>query len=349
MIKKKMLIIFVFIVIALVSILSGCGTIKTTSSHSATTSSSQPTASGQEQKSKPDKLTPVKIAVVSNNIDFLPWYLAVKKGIFEKYNLKVDIQTVDGGVIALRGLESGDFQFISSLMESVITSVDAGANVKMIGALDNQALYSIIVSPEINKIEDLKGKAAGVLQPGNGTDIVMRWWLKKHGLEPNKDVRIVNAGGNPSRLAALQNKQVQVTLLQAPSDINAEKIGMKRLGNISDEVQNYNHTVIAANEKLLKDQPEVARAFIAATAEAIAFVKDPSNRKEAIKIGMDTMGNDEEITTKSLDFAMNKMADQAKFNVEGVKWAIQAVNETGITKNKVALNNVIDESFYSTK
>lgn len=340
MIKKKILPIFILILIVLVPVLSGCSTKATTNSNN------QPGANGEEQKSKPDKLTPIKVAIVSNTTSFLPLYVADKKGIFEKYNLKAELQNIEGGVLALRGLQAGDFQFIASLAESTITSAAEGANMKIIGSLSNQTLYSVFVSPEIKTIEDLKGKAAAVLQPGNGVDIVMRWWLKKHGLEPDKDVRMISAGATPSRLAALRNGQVQVTILQPPNDINGEQAGMKRLVNLNDELTSYNHTVITTSGQVIQNQPEVARAFMAATAEAIAFIKDPANRKEAIQIAIDSLGYNEEITTKALDFTMKSFPTDARLNVEGIKWAINAVKESGSMKNDLPVEKVIDERFY---
>nr|WP_280875120.1 MULTISPECIES: ABC transporter substrate-binding protein [unclassified Paenibacillus] len=324
-----------------VTVLSGCGT-------KTTTSIPEATSGGQEDKSKPDKLTPISVAIVSNTTSFLPLYVAEKKGMFEKYNLEVDLRKIEGGVLALRGLQAGDFQFIASLAESIMTSVNEGANMKIIGSLSDQTLYSVFVSPEINTIEDLRGKAAAVLQPGNGVDIIMRWWLKENGLEPDQDIRMISAGGTPSRLAALRNGQVQVTVLQPPNDINGEQAGMKRFVNLSDELQNYNHTVISSSGTVIQKQPEVARAFMAATADAIAFIKDPVNSKEAIQIAIDSMGMDQEIATKSLDFVKDSFPDQAKINVEGIKWAINAVKETGSIKNDLPVEKVIDERFYMT-
>ncbi|MCY9695466.1 ABC transporter substrate-binding protein [Paenibacillus alginolyticus] len=325
------------LVMLLVCLLAvGCSSTKTTKSNE----------SAGQTKQKPDTLTTVKVSTVSNTIDFIPWYVAQSKGIFEKYNLKVEFVSVDGGVVALRGLQTGDFQFIASLPESIVTAVSGGANIKIIGSLSSKTLFSVFVSPEINKPEDLKGKAAGILQPGNGVDILMRWWLKKHGLEPDKDVRIVSSGATPARLAALKNGQVQVTLLQPPNDLNGEKAGMKRLANLSDELKDYNQDVIATNGNVLK-KPEVARAFMAATAEAIQFVKDPANYKEVVEIGMKSIGTDEEITTKSFIYTAKAIPDKGKLNIEGIKWAIDAVKEVSGINEELPLNKLVDENFYA--
>jgi NitT/TauT family transport system substrate-binding protein len=332
-----------FLLVLTCTLVLGCSNGKETNSSNNKNMSTD----AAQVKQKPDTMTQVKIATVSNTIDFLPWYVAQEKGMFEKFNLKVEMVAVDGGVVGLRGLQSGDFQFISSLPESIITAVSSGGNVKLIGSLSKKTLFSVFVSPEINKPEDLKGKAAAILQPGNGVDIIMRWWLKQHGLVPDKDVRIVSSGGTPARLAALKNGQVQVTILQPPNDINGEKAGMKRLVNLSDELKDYNQDVIATNGNVIKDQPEVARAFMAATAEAIEFIKDSGNQKEVIQIGMKSLGTDEEVTTKSLNFAMDAFPDKAKLNIPGIEWAISAVKEVGGITEDLPLNKLIDESYYA--
>lgn len=325
--------------VALTSVLTACGT--------NTTPADSQNASEQNQKNMPDQVVEVNIATVSNTIDFLPWHVAAQKGYFEKHNLKVNMKSVDGGVVALRGLQSGDFQFIASLPESIITAVSEGANVKVVGTLSNKTLFSMFVAPEINKPEDLKGKAVAVLQPGNGVDIITRWWLKKHGLEPDKDVRIVSAGATPARLTALRNGQVQGTLLQPPNDVNGEKAGMKRIAVMSEELLNYNQDVIAANGNVIKDQPEVVRAFMAATAEGISFIKDPANREEAINIGIASLGTDEEVTTKSFDFALDAIPEKGKLNIEGMQWAIDAVKEIGGIKNDLPVEQVVDDKYYA--
>ncbi|MBP1156888.1 MULTISPECIES: ABC transporter substrate-binding protein [unclassified Paenibacillus] len=337
--RRKGFSVMLIALIALVSVLTACGT--------NTTPDSSQNASEQNQKTMPDQVVEVNIATVSNTIDFLPWHVAAQKGFFEKHNLKVNIKSVDGGVVALRGLQSGDFQFIASLPESIITAVSEGANVKVVGTLSNKTLFSMFVAPEINKPEDLKGKAVAVLQPGNGVDIITRWWLKQHGLEPDKDVRIVSAGATPARLTALRNGQVQGTLLQPPNDVNGEKAGMKRLAVMSEELLNYNQDVIAANGTVIKDQPEVVRAFMAATAEGISFIKDPANREEAIKIGVESLGTDEEVTTKSFDFALDAIPEKGKLNIEGMQWAIDAVKEIGGIKNDLPVEQVVDDKYYA--
>ncbi|MBP2441537.1 ABC-type nitrate/sulfonate/bicarbonate transport system substrate-binding protein [Paenibacillus sp. PvP052] len=302
--------------------------------------------STESAKKMPAEMTRVNMGLPSkSNTSYLPLYVAVKKGYFQKQHLDVSFNYVQGGVLALRGLQTGDFQIISSLPESVITGVAEGADVKFIGTLDNQSMYSIYVSKEISDLKDLKGKTAAGNVPGNGTTIQLEYWLKKHGLEPNQDVRITNAGDNASRLQALQQGQAAVTILSPPTDLKADELGLQRY-LMRDELTTYNHNMIVTNGKLIDNKPEVVHAFMAATAEAVTFIKDPANRDEVIQIAVEEMEMTQANVQKSFDFVLPALADKGKINMDGVKWAIDTVKAAGMLTKDIRMDQLVDERFY---
>lgn len=324
---------------------AGCG------SKAVETPASGGSAGGQTAtaavKLKPDQMTTIKMALPSKNMSYLPIFVAQKKGFYKKNNLEINLEYVKGGVLALRGLQTGEYPIISSLPESIITGVAEGANVKLIGTLDDKSMYSIFVTKDIKKPEDLKGKSAASNVPGNGTDIQLQYWLKKNGLEPNKDVRLINSGENAGRLQALQTGQAAVTILSQPTDLKAMELGFVRLSLMRDELLTYNHNMLAANGDLIKDKPEVLYAFMSAHAEAVKYIKDPANREEVLAIAMEQLDMNKADAEKSLDFVLPGLADKGKMNIEGVKWAIDTVKATGALAKDVSLEKVVDERFYA--
>ncbi|MBP1155823.1 MULTISPECIES: ABC transporter substrate-binding protein [unclassified Paenibacillus] len=298
-------------------------------------------------KIKPDQLTTIKMGLPSKNMSYLPIYVAQKKGFYKNVNLEVNLEYVKGGVLALRGLQTGEYPIISTLPESVITGVAEGANVKMIGTLDDKSMYSIFVSKDIKSPSDLKGKSAASNVPGNGTDIQLQYWLKKNGLVPNEDVRLINAGENAGRLQALQTGQASVTILSQPTDLKAEELGFTRLSLMRDELKTYNHNMIAVNGDVVKNTPEVVYAFMSAHAEAVKFIKDSANREEALQIAMSELGMKKADAEKSFDFVLPALADKGKMNIEGMKWAIDTVKETGALSKEISVDKVVDERFYA--
>ncbi|MCY9666821.1 ABC transporter substrate-binding protein [Paenibacillus alginolyticus] len=304
--------------------------------------------SSENAKRMPESMTKVNLGLTtSRNISYLPYYVAIKKGYFQKYNLDVKPIFVQGGVLALRGLQSGDFQIITTLPESVITGVAEGANVKLIGTLDIQSMFSIYVTKNINDTKDLKGKTAASMVPGNGMDLQLQYWLKKQGLEPNKDIRIIYSGDNAERLQVLQQGRAEVTILSSPTDLKADELGLNRFALMRDELKTYNHNMIAASGDLIKNKPEAINAFMAVLADAMTFTKDKANRDEVIKIAMDELQMTKADAEKSFEFVLPALADKGKMNIEGVKWAIDTVKETGALKTDISLDKVVDERFYA--
>ncbi|GAB7389178.1 ABC transporter substrate-binding protein [Bacillaceae bacterium] len=297
-------------------------------------------------KRLPDKKTEVVMGVPSRrNTSYIPIYVALKKGYFEKYNLDVKLSYVQGGVLALRGLRTGDFQIISSLPESVITAVAEGANVKLIGTLDNQSMYSIYVAKDIKDLKELKGKNAAGMVPGNGTTIQLEYWLKKNGLDPNRDVRMIYAGDNAERLQAVQQGQAAVTILSPPTDLKADELGLKRY-LMRDVLKTYNHNMLVTSGELIKNNPEIIYAFMSALADAVTFIKDEANQDEVVKILMDELEMTETDAEKSLNFILPALSDKGRINKDGLDWAINTTKEAGVLKKDLNIEQFVDERFY---
>ncbi|OLN21532.1 hypothetical protein BTO30_14485 [Domibacillus antri] len=314
----------------LMTVLNGCGATSTESEKEV------------KEVSGDGGSTTIKMGLPSSNASYLPLFVANKKGFFQNHNVDVSFSKVQGGVTALRGLQTGDFQVISSLPESVITGVAQGADVKMIGTLDDQSMYSIYSTPDIKSPEDLKGQVVATNRTGNGTDIQLRWWLKNNGLEPDKDVRIIEAGENSTRLQALLTGQAKLTILSQPTDLKAEASGMKKLALMRDELKTYNHNMLMANGDFLKNQTEAAKGFIAAVGEATEYAKKPENRDEMVQLIMEELQMEQADAEVSFDFVLPSLADNAAINVDGVQWAIDTTKETGMLKEDVTTDQLIE-------
>ncbi|MFE5430572.1 ABC transporter substrate-binding protein [Peribacillus simplex] len=322
-----------------VTVLSGCS-----STNNANNTNNAESQNEAKEVSGDNKGATIKLGLPSSNSSYLPLFVADKKGFFQDRNLTVTLKKVQGGVIALRGLQTNDFQVISSLPESVITGVAQGADVKMIGTLDDQSMYSIYTTKDINSPEDLKGEVVATNRTGNGTDIQLRWWLEKNGLEPDKDVRIIEAGENSTRLQSLMTGQAKLTILSQPTDLKADTSGMKKLAVMRDEMKAYNHNMLMANGDFLKNQPEAAKAFVEAVGEATEYAKKPENREEMVMLIMDELQMEKQDAEKSFDFVLPALADKAKINREGVQWAIDTTKETGMLKEDISTDQLIYEN-----
>jgi LysM repeat protein len=110
----------------------------------------------------------------------------------------------------------------------------------------------------------------------------MRYALEKYGLDPNKDVAILQLGNVPALLSALEAGKIQGAMLSAPTTLRAKKLGYPMLADLQMLGLEYQHTGIATTRSLIKSKPELVRDFMRAYVEGIHYAK--THRAETLEI-----------------------------------------------------------------
>ena len=147
----------------------------------------------------------IRVALGSVTVNSTPIPIGKDAGIFAKYGIDVEPIHMGGGVNSLAALTSGSVQFLSAGSSANVSARLAGADVVMLAVQSNRLDYTLFVSPDVHKIEDLKGKIVTGTRPGASADSALRLALRKWGLEPDKDVIFISvAESQQGRLTALQ-------------------------------------------------------------------------------------------------------------------------------------------------
>ena len=133
-------------------------------------------------------------------------WMAKESGAFDKYGIQADIIFISSGPVVVQALLGGDLLGGSAASNAVINAVLNGAPIVAVGGTANRPYHRLFVQPEINRLEDLKGKTLGVTRFGSITDNLTRILLRKNALEGNVNVR--QMGGTMEVAAAFQNRQI---------------------------------------------------------------------------------------------------------------------------------------------
>jgi NitT/TauT family transport system substrate-binding protein len=202
----------------------------------------------------------------------LPFKVAADKGFFEKEGLKVRMITFRGTNLMLAALLSGDLDYMTLLPFSAGAAA-RGAPVKIVGSITKSSAAAIIAKPEIDSIKALKGKKVGINSFGSSMDYSAYVALSKNGLDPNKDVALLTAGGgNADRLAALMSGSIDATVVSSPFEFIAEKQGLKTLlsmRQLGELVRIPITGVAVAQKKIDKDPDEIIRLLRALRASIL--------------------------------------------------------------------------------
>lgn len=203
----------------------------------------------------------------------VPWVIK-EAGLFEKHGLDPTLIYLDGGSRAIQVVVSGDVPIVQGGGNAPVAARLRGGDVKIIAGIVNVLAYSLVVNPEIKKPEDLRGKKLAISRFGSNSDYATRKILVKWGLTPDKDVAIIQIpGGQPTRLAAVQNKQVAGLVAQPPVTVLARKARLNILAEPADFGAAYTNTPIVSTGAFLRDQREIVRKFSRALVEGIYLYK----------------------------------------------------------------------------
>ena len=225
-----------------------------------------------------------KIAIAYSGISASqsPAWVAYEHGLFKKYGLDVQLIFIEAGSRTVQTLVSGDVAAAQVAGTSVMQSNLQGSGVVMIAGFLNTMDYKFIVSRDITRPDQLKGKTVAVSRVGSSSDFATRYALEKYGLIPDKDVMILQIGSQPARFSAMETGQIQGVMIAIPLTAKAKKMGLNTLADLQMLGLEYQHTGLAVTRSLIKTEPELVRNILRGFVEGIHYMK--RHRKESTAI-----------------------------------------------------------------
>ena len=195
-------------------------------------------------------------------------------GIFQKYNFDPQIIYIANSPPNIAGVLSGDLDFTVTAGPASVSAAIEGADILILMSfLHSMNDFALFSNPAIKTPADLKGRIIGVGQPGSADDYGMRIVLRKWGLDPDKDVSLLSAGGQPTRLTALQVGRIDASLFQIPTTLRARKAGLNQLASLADFGIDYLGTSIATRGSMVQKNPSFVQRFVKAFVEGIHHYK----------------------------------------------------------------------------
>ena len=148
-----------------------------------------------------------------------------------------------------------------------------GADLTLIASGVDQLLETVVTGPNIKSPADLKNKKIGVSRYGSLTDMALREALRHYKLTPDKDVTILQTGGEATRFAALTTGAIDGAMLSGDKKVQAEKMGFHVTIDLSQLPIYYPVNGVVASKKFLASNPESApakavRAAVASSSSA---------------------------------------------------------------------------------
>lgn len=215
----------------------------------------------------------IRMAFTSLSSVMCPPWIAREAGIFNKHGLEVEVIATPTGVEGMNALIAGEVQFLQISGGTTASAALGGADVMVVGTTLDALVQSLMARPEIDKAEQLKGKALGITRFGTSIDVGARLALRHFGLVPEKDVAIVQVGGMESMVTALQTNRIQAGILSYPAITQALKLGHRVLLEVASLGIPYAFTGMTTRGRLIREDGDLVRRYMMAQTEAIARAK----------------------------------------------------------------------------
>jgi NitT/TauT family transport system substrate-binding protein len=224
-----------------------------------------------------EKLQKLRVAYAAITAAFsIPW-IAKEAGIFQRHGLDAELVYIASASRTIQTLVGGGIDVAAFGGGAAIDAKLAGADTVYVSIPVNKVIVFTVVAPQIQRIEEMRGKSIGVTRIGSPTDVFTRLYLRQNGLVPDRDVMIRQTGGLPETLAALKAGQVHAGTFGFPAVLHARAAGFRVLVDYSTQGFRYPLSSIAVTQSMLRSQESTIRRFLEASIEGIhRFRTDPA-------------------------------------------------------------------------
>jgi NitT/TauT family transport system substrate-binding protein len=271
----------------------------------------------------------------------LPFVIAEEKGFFKSEGLNavsvvMQNQVVVNGVVARQVDYGGTFSnFVGAAL--------SGLPVRIVMAVMEGSDHYLVTSPNIKRVEDLKGKKFGISSFGGTPHSEAVMILRKYGMNPEKDVTFLQIGGSSSRYAALDSGSIDAAMLVPPFNKLAAKRGFNEILSFN-EIMNIPLGGLTVHTQRMKEKPDEIVRMIKAMLKGVNYIRN--NQAEILAIMASKWGIKEADVREGIYrdivgiYTRNGVASD-----ETMKNVIQLVRDTRKSKDDLGLSDVVDWSF----
>jgi len=267
--------------------------------------SSASTAAAATPSPKP---SPIKIKSSYGNVtpSNLAPFMAKELGIFDKYNLDVTLDLIDGGVASSAALVSGQVQVGNFGGTEAMSLSVAGSDAVVVALFVPVTPWQLLAKTDYKQPSDLKGKVVGVASVGGSAYIAAVTALKSLGLDPAKDVTIQAFGNTANLAAAMLGGAAYAGPGHPPDTVKLLANGFKPIVDLASQkiLATDNCTIVLRS--WADKNPQALQAYVDAEIEAIAVAKKDKTKTlpilaKLLKLDM-TKPDDASAISQTYDF-----------------------------------------------
>jgi ABC-type nitrate/sulfonate/bicarbonate transport system substrate-binding protein len=258
-------------------------------------------------------------------------------GAFEKYGVDPSLIFISSSPVMVPALIGGDVQAAIAGANAVIAAAVGGASIISIASLANRPYLRLWVHPEINRIEELRGKTFGVSRFGATTDNLTRILLRRVGLENSVNVR--QLGGTLEVGLAFRHRQIDAAVLATLRTDVPHRI----LVELAESGIQYSMGQLVVSRDFTRRSPELLENIMRAYLEGVSVLRDPTQKERVIKMVARYTRLKEMKAVEEIYSDAAKYVDRIpRVEPEAVAATLEMMGKKGLPIETFADNSIID-------
>jgi len=324
---------------------------------------------------KPGEVTPAPAATAAPTaqaavtkiayglVAYAPFHIVTIVGVekpefMRKHGLEIDLLITGSSPASIQAIVGGSLQMTTATGESAWAAQDKSPGLSQIAVISNGYPYSLIVNPEIKKVDDLRGKPVGATAVRGGADTAaLRLILYQNGLKDG-DYSIVPVGALAERTAAMKAGTVMGVVQIEPQTSFMLDQGFVELDNADNypELRDLQSIMLISRKDWYEPNMTTAVAFMKGWLEITKWVYDPGNRDEIVALLVKAMKTEakyasnayERFVVKSKTVAQDPRVDlQAMARMADLQKKIGGLETVPTDFAEYADNVVVDKAMTS--
>ena len=288
----------------------------------------------------------MKIPYVSLSPTAGPLWIAYEMGLFRRNNINAELLYIPGGSTIIQAIISGDVKIANMAPPSAIGAWAKGFDLTLVASGVDQLLETVVTGAAIKTAADLKNKKIGVSRFGSLTDMALREALRHYKLIPDKDVTILQTGGEATRFAALTSGAIDGAMLSGDKLVQAEKMGYHVTIDLSQLPIYYPVNGVITSKKFLASNRDMVRGFLRAWVEGIKIFK--TDKDQSLRVLAKYLKiQDREVLEKSHEIYRPVYKKIPYGDRRAVKFALEQMTKEIPEAAKLNADDFIDNSVLS--
>src|SRR5687768_10055470 len=248
-------------------------------------------------------------------------WVAQERGYFAKHGLEGELLYINSGTMNIAALLGGSVQIAGGGPVSIEARL-RGVKLTILGNPLPWLASNLVANTDIKSVADLPGKIAGISRFGSSTDQGFRYLFRKNGFNVDRDLKMLQMGGDASRIGALKAGTIHYTFLGAAATNQARAQGFRVLATAQQMSIPFPWTSVVVEESWLNKNRDLAYRYMKAGTEAVVNLKRTRSDSERI-IAKYMKINDPKLAATEFEFVAALMPDYIAPTLDGIKLILE--------------------------